>query len=198
MRTIIRCTLLFVLFGFLAAHAIAQTTEIKIGIIGTDTSHVPAFTKLLNDKNDPNHIPGARVVAAYKGGSADVESSRTRVDRFAEEIQQKYGVELVNSIEELCQKVDAVLLESVDGRPHLNQVRPVLKAGKRVFIDKPFATNYADAREIGTSRKRSMPTPGSNSICRARPESTTAVTPSTVTLVSATFVASTTFRPSNL
>ncbi|QJW93467.1 hypothetical protein FTUN_0973 [Frigoriglobus tundricola] len=54
----------------------------------------------------------------------------------------------------------------------------------------------AEAREIGTSRKRSMPTDGSNSICRARPQSTTAVTPSTVTDVSATFVARTTFRRS--
>ena len=148
MKTILYCALLFVLSGCLTAESFAQTNELKIGIIGTDTSHVPAFTKLLNDKNDPNHIPGARVVAAFKGGSTDVESSRTRVDKFAEEIQQKYGVELVNSIEELCQKVDAVLLESVDGRPHLNQVRPVLKAGKRVFIDKPFAASYADAREI--------------------------------------------------
>lgn len=150
MKTITNSILRLVLFGSFAVQALAQTTstEIKIGIIGTDTSHVPAFTKLLNDKSDPNYIPGARVVAAYKGGSADVEASRTRVDRFAEEIQQKYGVELVNSIEELCQKVDAVLLESVDGRPHLSQVRPVLKAGKRVFIDKPFAASYADAREI--------------------------------------------------
>ncbi|MGE0130070.1 MAG: Gfo/Idh/MocA family protein [Blastocatellales bacterium] len=130
-----------------------QTKEIKVGIIGTDTSHVTAFTKLLNDKNDPNHVPGARVVAAFKGGSPDVESSRTRVDRFAAELQEKWGVEMVSSIEELCRKVDAVLLESVDGRPHLNQVRPVFKAGKRVFIDKPFAASYADAREIARLSK---------------------------------------------
>nr|MDQ3012326.1 Gfo/Idh/MocA family oxidoreductase [Acidobacteriota bacterium] len=51
-------------------------------------------------------------------------------------------------IEELCKKVDAVLLESVDGRPHLSQVKPVLAAKKPVFIDKPFAASYADAREI--------------------------------------------------
>lgn len=134
-------------------QATTQTTEIKVGIIGTDTSHVTAFTKLLNDKNDPNHVPGARVVAAFKGGSPDVESSRTRVDKFAAELQEKWGVEMVGSIEELCRKVDAVLLESVDGRPHLNQVRPVLKAGKRVFIDKPFAASFADAREIARLSK---------------------------------------------
>jgi hypothetical protein len=149
MKTCIRFVtiiLVFSLFGLRGAQT--QTQELKLGIIGTDTSHVTAFTKLLNDKNDPNHVPGARVIAAFKGGSPDVESSRTRVDRFATELQEKWAVEMVASIEDLCRKVDAVLLESVDGRPHLNQVRPVFKAGKRVFIDKPFAASYADAREI--------------------------------------------------
>jgi predicted dehydrogenase len=68
-------------------------------------------------------------------------------------LQTKWNVELVGSIEELCKKVDAVLLESVDGRPHLAQVRPVLAAGKRVFIDKPLAGSYRDAREIVRFRK---------------------------------------------
>jgi predicted dehydrogenase len=126
----------------------AQTPDIRVGIIGTDTSHVTAFTRLLNDKSDPSHVPGARVVAAFKGGSPDVDASRTRIDRFAAELKDKWGVEFVDSIEALCEKVDAVLLESVDGRPHLNQVRPVFTAKKRVFIDKPFTASYADAREI--------------------------------------------------
>src|SRR5262244_3303958 len=142
-----------------------QTPEHKIGIIGCDTSHVTAFTKLLNDKADPNQVPGARVVAAFKGGSPDVESSRTRIDRFTAELKDKWGVELVGSIEELCKKVDAVLLESVDGRPHLNQVRPVFAARKRVFIDKPLAASYADAREIvRLSRESGVPFFSSSSL----------------------------------
>ncbi|MCI0523648.1 MAG: Gfo/Idh/MocA family oxidoreductase [Acidobacteria bacterium] len=146
-------------------QAATQTQEIKVGMIGLDTSHVTAFTKLLNDKSDPNHIPGARVVAAFKGGSPDVESSRTRIDRFTAELKDKWGVEIVGSIEELCKKVDAVLLESVDGRPHLNQVRPVFAAKKRVFIDKPFAASYADAREIvRLSRESGMPFFSSSSL----------------------------------
>ena len=88
-----------------------------MGIIGTDTSHVPAFTKMLNDDPvDPDHIPGARVVAAYKGGSKDIPESANRVDKFAEEIRTKYGVEIVPDIATLLTKVDAVLIESVDGR----------------------------------------------------------------------------------
>ena len=147
------------------APAAAQTAEIRVGIIGTDTSHVTAFTKLLNDKRDPNHVPGARVVAAFKGGSPDVDESRTRIDRFAAELKDKWGVELVDSIEALCEKVDAVLLESVDGRPHLNQVRPVFKAKKRVFVDKPFTASYADAREIvRLSRESGVPFFSSSSL----------------------------------
>ncbi len=142
-------TLVLVLLVTICSSAFAQNKPpIRIGIIGTDTSHVPAFTQMLNDTSRADHVPGARIVAAFKGGSADVESSRTRVDKFAAEIKEKWGVELVNSIEELCQKVDAVLIESVDGRPHLEQIRPVLKAKKPVFLDKPFAGSLQDAKEI--------------------------------------------------
>jgi hypothetical protein len=139
--------------------------EIRIGIIGTDTSHATAFTKALNDKSDPGHVPGARVVAAFKGGSPDVEASRTRVDKFAAELKDAWGVEFVDSIEALVGKVDAVLLESVDGRPHLKQVEPVFKAQKRVFIDKPLAASYADAREIvRLSRESGVPFFSSSSL----------------------------------
>jgi hypothetical protein len=133
--------------------ALAASAQIRIGIIGTDTSHVPAFTRTLNDPNSPEHIAGARVVAAFKGGSPDVESSYTRVDKFAEEIKQKWGVELVPDIKTLCSKVDAVLLESVDGRVHLKQAREVIAAGKPLFIDKPLAATLEDAREIARLAK---------------------------------------------
>jgi predicted dehydrogenase len=128
--------------------------DIRVGIIGTDTSHVPAFTKLFNgDPAAKDHIPGARVVAAFKGGSKDIEESSGRVDKYAEEIRAQYGVEIVDSIPALLAKVDAVLLESVDGRPHLEQARPVIAAHKPLFIDKPLASTLADAREIARLAK---------------------------------------------
>src|SRR6266404_4552565 len=123
--------------------------DLRIGIIGTDTSHATEFTKLLNGGT----VKGARVVAAYKGGSPDVESSRTRVDRFADELAQKWGVEFTNDIPALCAKVDAVLIESVDGRAHLAQARPVIAAKKPVFIDKPLASTLDDARQIASLAK---------------------------------------------
>jgi hypothetical protein len=122
--------------------------ELKIGIIGLDTSHVVAFTELLNNPNSKNHVAGGKVVAAFKGGSPDIESSASRVEGYTKQLEEKYGVKIVGTIEELCQEVDAILLESVDGRPHLEQVRPVIKAHKPVFIDKPVAGSLKDAITI--------------------------------------------------
>jgi len=126
----------------------ANSAELKLGIIGLDTSHVTAFTRLINDPSHPDHLAGGKVVAAFKGGSPDIPSSADRIDGFTRQLQQEMGVEIVPSIEDLCRKVDAVLLESVDGRPHLEQARPVILAGKPLFIDKPLAGSLKDAVEI--------------------------------------------------
>lgn len=128
--------------------ACACGADLRLGIVGTDTSHAIAFTTILNDPNQKDHIPGARVVAAYKGGSPDLASSSDRVEKYAAELQSKFGVEIVPDIATLLGKVDAVLLESVDGRVHLAQFREIARAGKPVFIDKPLASTLEDAREI--------------------------------------------------
>ncbi len=128
-----------------AAHAEGEKAVFRIGLIGLDTSHVIAFTELLND---PAKNYGCKVVAGYPGGSSDIESSAGRVQDYTNQLRDKFGVEIVDSIETLCQKVDGVLLESVDGRPHLAQAKPVIAAKKPLFIDKPMAGNLADALEI--------------------------------------------------
>ncbi len=121
---------------------------LRAGIIGLDTSHVVAFTKVLNDPDVRGDLAGIRIVAAYPGGSPDVPASRDRVEGFTRQLREEFQVEIVDSIEALIGKVDVVLLESVDGRPHLEQVEPVLKARKPVFIDKPVAGSLADAVRI--------------------------------------------------
>lgn len=132
----------------LLATAALSAADLRIGMVGLDTSHVTAFTKLLNDASDKNHVPGAKVVAAFKGGSPDIESSISRVDGYTKELTEKWGVKLYGSVEELCQNVDVVMIESVDGRPHLEQAKPVIKARKPLFLDKPMAGSLKDALEI--------------------------------------------------
>src|SRR5207237_9269485 len=138
----------------LAARA-DEPAPLRAGIIGLDTSHVVAFTGLLNGPKAEGALKGVRVVAAYPGGSPDLPASRDRVAGYTSTLRDKYHVEIVGSIDELLKKVDVVLLESVDGRPHLEQARPVFKARKPVFIDKPVAGSLADAIEIFKLAKES-------------------------------------------
>lgn len=126
----------------------AFASDLRLGIIGTDTSHVIEFTKLLNDPAIPGHVSGAVVVAAFKSGSPDIPISRDRVEGFAKELTDKWHVRFVPQIRDLCPLVDGILLESSDGRVHLDQFRQAAVCGKPVFIDKPFASTLADAREI--------------------------------------------------
>jgi predicted dehydrogenase len=116
----------------------------KIGIIGLDTSHSVAYTKVLNADNAPAEFEGYKVVAAYPQGSRDIDSSVKRIPGYIEEVKEM-GVEIVDSIPALLEKVDVVLLETNDGRLHLEQALPVLKAGKVMFIDKPISASLLDA-----------------------------------------------------
>jgi predicted dehydrogenase len=143
---------------------------LKVGIIGLDTSHVVAFTQLLNNSKAEGDLAGVRVVAAFPAGSADLPASRDRVAGFTAQLKDKFGVEIVDSIDELLKKVDVVLLESVDGRPHYEQVKPVLKAKKPVFIDKPVAGTLADALRIYDLAKESNVPVFSSSSLRFAPE----------------------------
>ena len=136
----------------------------RIGIIGLDTSHSVAFTKALNTAESAPEFNGFKIVAAYPKGSNDIESSVKRIPGYTEEVK-KLGVEIVGSIQELLTKVDFVLLETNDGRPHLEQALLVLKAGKPMFIDKPVAASLSDTIAIyDAAKKMNVPIFSSSSL----------------------------------
>jgi predicted dehydrogenase len=119
----------------------------RIGIIGLDTSHSIAFTKAINSPDPKPEYTGFRVVAAYPKGSSDIKSSADRIPGYIEDVK-KLGVKITGSIEELLAEVDFVLLETNDGRLHLDQALQVFRAGKKVFIDKPVAASLEHAVAI--------------------------------------------------
>ncbi len=127
-------------FQFVAADAPMK----RIGIIGLDTSHAIAFTKTFNADPPVPGLAGMRVTVAYPHGSRDIEGSVSRIPGYTEEVK-KLGVTIVDSLPALLEQVDYVLLETNDGRPHLEQALAVFQAGKPVFIDKPVAGSLEDA-----------------------------------------------------
>ncbi|GAA4459931.1 Gfo/Idh/MocA family oxidoreductase [Novipirellula rosea] len=138
------------LFSTLSATA---EEPLSIGIIGLDTSHAIAFTKEFNREPAQPELANCRVVAAYPYGSRDIESSSSRIPKYTESVKEM-GVEIVDSIDALLEKVDCVLLETNDGKPHLEQALAVFKAGKPVFIDKPVGSNLSEVVAIYRAAKQ--------------------------------------------
>ncbi|MFS0723604.1 Gfo/Idh/MocA family oxidoreductase [Paenibacillus sp. 1P07SE] len=125
-------------------------SNLRIGMIGLDTTRAPAFTRLLHEESHPYHVPGGIIAAGYPGGSPSFELSITRVDRFTAQLRDEYGVSILESPEAVAEQCDAIILESADGRMHLEEFRRIVSYRKPVFIDKPLAVASADARTIAS------------------------------------------------
>jgi len=148
----------------LSSRAQSADPVYRIGLIGLDNSHAVAFTKSLNAETSHSGLEGARIVAAFPGGSPDLPVSIDRVQGFSETVA-KQGVELVQSIDQLLPKVDAVIITSVDGRVHRAQAEQVIAAGKPVFVDKPASVSVSDAAAIFTlAQEKHVPCFSSSSL----------------------------------
>ena len=130
----------------------------NVGLIGLDTSHVPAFAKLINDPADPHHLPGFRVTVGFPGPPSDFRHSHERVGKFTEQVRIEFGVKIVDSAEEVARQADLVLITAVDGRQHRELFAEIAPLAKPTFIDKPLATSLADATWIvRTAQQKGIP-----------------------------------------
>jgi len=138
-------------------------SELKVGMVGLDTSHVTAFVDLLNDAKNEFHVPGAKIVKAFPGGGSKFSLSYNRIGQFTDELRKR-KVEIVDSLAALA-GLDAYFLESVDGVQHLEQFKVLAGFGKPVYIDKPLACSYADAKAIvDLARAKNIPLMSCSSI----------------------------------
>lgn len=156
--------ILVLIISLIFVTPVISQNVIKLGIVGLDTSHAPAFIKLLNDENSEKQYKDFKIVAAYPYGSKTIESSYKRIPGYVEEAK-KYGVKITSSIEEMLKLVDCVFLETNDGNCHLEQALQIFKAGKPTFIDKPVAANLAETIAIfELAKKYNIPIFSSSSL----------------------------------
>jgi hypothetical protein len=140
-----------------------KAAQIRVGIIGLDAHAVP-WTKTINDPQAPPPISDMRVVAAYPAFSPDVEFSAKNIQKNIETMRG-LGVEIVDSMAALMPKVDAVMVLSIDGRPHLEQARAVIAAHKTLYVDKPVADSLVNAIRIyELAKKNGVPCFSSSSL----------------------------------
>ena len=157
--------------------------EIKFGLIGLDTSHVVIFSDEFNNPEAAHPLAGAKVVAAWPGGSPDLQSSIGRVPGYTKDLSEKFGVTIMDSIEAVCAACDVILHTSLDGRVHLEQFKKIAPFGKPVFVDKPFALTTADAKAIfALAKEHNVPVFSSSSL-RFTGALTRVVTPETKSTV---------------
>ncbi len=136
-----------------------QESPIKVGVIGLDTSHSVAFTKVINAEST-----GFKVSHAYPNGSKDIESSVSRIPKYTQEMKA-LGVTIAPSIDALLAEVEVVLLETNDGRLHLEQAKAIIAAKKPLFIDKPMAASLKDVVTIfDLAKKHQVPIFSSSSL----------------------------------
>lgn len=104
----------------------------RIGIIGTENSHVDHIIDHLNTRQGP------RVVAVSGGHSERNESLRAMgsLER------------IVDAPEDLLSLVDAVVVADRHGDLHRAHAVPFLREGLPVFVDKPLACTVEDASAI--------------------------------------------------
>jgi hypothetical protein len=119
----------------------------RIGMLGLDTGHCQSFTQIFNAPDAGDRYRGYRVTAACPEGTELIREWKERIPRITEDIRGE-GVEIVPSIAELLDRVDVVLMTCIDGNRHLELARPVLEAGKPLFVDKPFTASCRDAQAL--------------------------------------------------
>ena len=132
---------------FASGSPVAAAESIRVGIVGLDNYQAVAFTELFHNPKVDGDLKGIKVVTAFPAGSSDIPESVRELPKWIDAIQ-KLGVEVVKTPEEVLKGCDAVLVMSVDGRAHLEQLKPILKAGKPVYVGRPLAASLADAVEI--------------------------------------------------
>lgn len=139
--------------------------EIRVGIIGLDSSHAVEFTKILNDVNHPYHVDGAKVVAAIPFVAYDLPLSYERVDVFTEQVQSFKQIKIMDTLHGVVQAADAILLTSVDGRNRVRLFRELAPYKKPIFIDKPLALSLQETQEIfSLSEKYNTPIMSSSAL----------------------------------
>ena len=151
----IRLTTAFAVFAMIRAVVPAQAAEpVRVGILAIDNYQAVEYAQMFNNPKAEGHLAGLRVVVAYPIGSADYPNSAALVTRWKDQLGGLYPkdvvppIEMVDSVDNLLKRCDAVIIMSLDGRQHLKQATAVLKAGKRLFIGRPLASSPEDAVAI--------------------------------------------------
>lgn len=110
--------------------------ETRIGIVGCgDGTHGKVWAELLSDKKGKKY--GLKVARVWDSDP-----------KAAEALAEKIGAEAVKDFQSAGEDVDGIMITELFPHRYLELARPFLQKGCKVFINRPFAADLRDAREI--------------------------------------------------
>lgn len=113
-----------------------------IGIIGSDSSHVNEFVRIINERKDLDY----QVNQVMIENRSDLELSKKRQTETIEKLKNM-NIDLVDNIDSL-RMADAYMILNLDADLHLDLFKKLSKRNKKIFIDKPITYKIADLEEI--------------------------------------------------
>lgn len=124
-----------------------MTRSLPIALIGLDTSHAVAFSRLMHDPKEPadRQVRGMRVSACLRFETP--YQDRKGLDERQKDLEA-LGITVTESLDRAVDGCDAILMTVNDPDLHLTWFEKLAKLGKPVYIDKPLAASVADARAI--------------------------------------------------
>ncbi len=131
--------------------------EIKVAMIGLDTSHSIQFGKRMNDPDfDPNlKVEGLKAISCMRF-ETPFQNKKGLDARQAQ--LENWGIKVSENFDECVTGCDAIMLEINDPAYHVEYFMKAMKLGKPIFLDKPMADTYASGKIIYDLAKK-------NSIC---------------------------------
>ncbi|MBP5181600.1 MAG: Gfo/Idh/MocA family oxidoreductase [Lentisphaeria bacterium] len=119
----------------------------KLALIGTDTSHSSELPGRMQDPARPpeEHVEGLFVTRAFPFMTPFTNET---VQKNRKNYLESIGVTVCDSFESAVEDCDGIMLEINDPSYHLEYFRKCAELGKPVFLDKPFADTFDNARKI--------------------------------------------------
>lgn len=121
-----------------------NTSELRIGAVGVDSSHLPEFTRRIKAMNESGKTR-CRVVSMWTDGRHDMPGDE--VEKWMKSAGEM-GVVRAATMDELLKNVDGVMVLAVNGHRHLELALPSLARGIPTYVDKPLTCNLREARDL--------------------------------------------------